>query len=111
MLEKERGNKIRWIKPEGQFVVKTKYDKNQVKKPLIQSPQRQKTIDMAQSNSFSNIDIKAGMKVFINICQSPEIKDASIQKNNVTRNNAKGQSWSIPYSLTYGRNDRDKGII
>lgn len=108
MLEKERGNKIRWIKPEGQFVVKTKYDKNQVKKPLIQSPQRQKTIDMAQSNSFSNIDIKAGMKVFINICQSPEIKDASIQKNNVTRNNAKGQSWSIPYSLTYGRNDRDK---
>jgi len=108
MLEKERGNKIRWIKPEGQFVVKTKYDKNQVKKPLIQSPQRQKTIDMAQSNSFSNMDIKAGMKVFINICQSPEIKDASLQKNNVTRNNAKGQSWSIPYSLTYGRNDRDK---
>eukprot|EP00833_Pecoramyces_ruminatium_P004538 jgi/Orpsp1_1/1178570/evm.model.c7180000065892.2 len=108
LLEKERGNNIRWVKPEGQFVVKTKYDKNQVKTPLIQSPQRQKTIDMSQGSSFSNIEIKPGMKVFINICQSPEIKDAALQKNNVTKNNARGQSWSIPYSLTYGRNDKDK---
>jgi len=107
MLEKERGNNIRWIKPEGQFVVKTKYDKNQVKAPLIQSPQRQKTID--QTNSFSSIDIKPGLKVFINICQSSEIKDATLQKSNVVKNNSRGQSWSIPYSLTYGRNDKDKG--
>jgi len=109
ILEKERGNNIRWVNPEGQFVVKTKYDKNQAKTPLIQSPQRQKTIDMSKgSSSFSNLEIKPGMKVFINICQSPEIKDATIQKNNVTKNNTKGQSWSIPYSLTYGRNDKDK---
>lgn len=65
---------------------------------------------MSQGSSFSNIEIKPGMKVFINICQSPEIKDAALQKNNVTKNNARGQSWSIPYSLTYGRNDKDKGI-
>ncbi|ORX54233.1 PIH1-domain-containing protein [Piromyces finnis] len=106
LLEKERGNNIRWVKPEGQFVVKTKYDKNQVKTPLIQSPQRQKTID--QTNSISSIDIKPGLKVFINICQSSEIKDALLQKSNVTKNNSRGQSWSIPYSLTYGRNDKDK---
>jgi hypothetical protein len=109
LLEKERGNNIRWVKPEGQFVVKTKYDKNQKKTPLIQSPQRQKTIDMSDGNSsFARLEIKPGMKVFINICQSPEIKDAMLQKSNVTKNNARGQNWSIPYSLTYGRNDKDK---
>ncbi|KAJ3035848.1 Protein kintoun [Rhizophlyctis rosea] len=41
-------------------------------------------------------------KLFINICSSPEIAIAS-----VSGKNAKGQNWSIPYTLSAGREDVD----
>ncbi len=77
-LEAERGNDIRWLKPEPHFVIKT---------------------SCAGSDGNET-------KLFINICSSTEIDPPKATPK--TDGNRSGQQWSLPYSLTQLRNDVDK---
>ncbi|TPX36674.1 hypothetical protein SmJEL517_g01190 [Synchytrium microbalum] len=79
-LEAEQGNKVRFVKPTEGHVLKTKFQK--------------------PPSNMANID-----KVFINMCTSPEISKAKAKTKSV--NGKKGQSWSIPYSLSSPREDVD----
>ncbi|KAI8898428.1 PIH1 family [Globomyces pollinis-pini] len=77
-LEAEKGNNVRYVKPEPWCVIKTK-----------------------QLNIEHQIDkSNPNEKVFINICSSPEIQESKFNQQN--------KSWSIPYSLAKGREDYDK---
>ena len=49
--------------------------------------------------------VESKQKAFINICTSPEIQAASYTLA------GKGQQWSIPYSLSQPREDKDKGKV
>lgn len=81
-LESERGNEITWIRPSpAEFVVKTR-----------QLMSKMKTAEPI-----------AELKVFINMCHSPEIAVPSMQLIDGR------QFWSLPYSLSKAREDFDKG--
>ena len=47
-------------------------------------------------------------KVFINVCQSSTVAKATATITQ--RPEGKGQTWSIPYSLTTVREDVDHGV-
>ncbi|KAI8838793.1 pre-RNA processing PIH1/Nop17-domain-containing protein [Chytriomyces cf. hyalinus JEL632] len=85
-LEADRGNNIRWVKPTPGRVLKTRFKSKPVKTSELR-------------------DIE---KVFINMCTSSEIEEASIARPDETKNGERGQQWSIPYSLDAGRVDTDK---
>ena len=85
-MEADRGNNIRWVKPTAGYVLKTEYEK---------PPNPDGVPD----------DVS---KVFINVCSSVEIAEASAQ-NRTVRDGKSGESWSIPYSLVAGRIDVDHG--
>ncbi|KAJ3095994.1 hypothetical protein HDU97_006322 [Phlyctochytrium planicorne] len=83
MLEAERGNDIRWVKPNPWKVIKTKY---------VRPPD---PVDVSKEIS----------KVFVNVCSSTEIANGTSKK--VKRDGKVGESWSIPYSLSSPRVDSD----
>ncbi|KAJ3085008.1 hypothetical protein HK100_009195, partial [Physocladia obscura] len=49
-------------------------------------------------------------KVFVNIAFCSEIEEAKPSSGSENNGQKKGQAWSIPYSLTPGRVDVDKGL-
>ncbi|KAI8620062.1 pre-RNA processing PIH1/Nop17-domain-containing protein [Chytriomyces sp. MP71] len=85
-LENDRGNSIRWVKPTPGRVLKTRFTDKPAK----------------LASELKDVD-----KVFVNLCTSTEIEDASMGGVE-TRGEQNGQSWSIPYSLDVGRMDVDK---
>ncbi|TPX70769.1 hypothetical protein CcCBS67573_g06420 [Chytriomyces confervae] len=85
-LEADRGNNIRWVKPTPGRVLKTRF----------------------KSKPAKNSELRDIEKVFINMCTSSEIEEASIARPDETKNGERGQQWSIPYSLDAGRVDVDK---
>lgn len=87
-MEQERGNDIRWVKPEPGFVVKTSV-----------------TEDVKSVSGGPTAAIKSGAKVFVNICSSVEIQQATAKAG---QGEVRGQHWSLPYSLNPPREDRDK---
>ncbi|KAJ3111356.1 Protein kintoun [Phlyctochytrium bullatum] len=82
-LESGRGNSIRWVKPTGWRVLKTRY---------VRPPHPK--------------DVPEGVtKVFVNVCSSSEISPGTSKK--VVKDGKRGESWSIPYSLNQPRADVD----
>ena len=53
-------------------------------------------------------EVSTNKKVFINICQSETIQQAT--STDGVHKKKKGERWSIPYTLTPPRDDLDKGI-
>lgn len=84
-MEQDRGNNIRWVKPTPGHVIKTVY---------VRPPIPDGVPDSVE-------------KVFVNLCTSTEIQEGSMTGVS-ERDGKKGQSWSLPYSLTAGRVDVDK---
>ncbi|KAI9359620.1 pre-RNA processing PIH1/Nop17-domain-containing protein [Zopfochytrium polystomum] len=86
-LERERGNNIRWVKPTPGCVLKTLF-----KRP----PNPPEVPD----------DVS---KVFINLCSSTEVAEATVISTMGHRNGKRGEDWTIPYSLGgQGRMGLDK---
>ncbi|KAL7754302.1 hypothetical protein RI367_000283 [Sorochytrium milnesiophthora] len=84
-LERERGNQVRFIKPEGAFVVKTSWSGADGK-----------------SATAAKLDTD---KVFVNIASSPEVERPSSEAK---RHGSKvGQSWKLPHTMTHERTDAD----
>ncbi|OAJ41567.1 hypothetical protein BDEG_25142 [Batrachochytrium dendrobatidis JEL423] len=77
MLESEKGNDVRYVKPIGVYVIKTATD-------TFESP----------------------VKVFINMCSSVEI-EAAAQSTSKSFSKPGGKHWNIPYSLASPRDDVD----
>ncbi|KAJ3346814.1 Protein kintoun [Entophlyctis luteolus] len=94
-LEADRGNDIRWVKPTPGRVIKTEF---------AAKPNSRKA---GKKSAGSSDVIPDGItKVFINLCTCAEIEEARAGEVDEARS---GRSWSIPYSLTPGRVDMDKG--
>ena len=84
-LERERGARVRWLRPEPVLVLKTR------RLALVED---------------STPESNKGTKVFINVAQSAEIAAAHIKP--VPGGGKKGGAhWDIPYSLSPLKEDRD----
>ncbi len=75
-MEAEKGHSVRFVHPVAGFVAKT--------------------ATVASGGEGTS-------KVFLNLCSSPEIEEATMTAS------SKGQQWQIPYSLSQERKDTDKG--
>lgn len=85
-MERERGQSIRWLHPEPVLVVKTR---------LCQQPDPAK--------------YPLECKVFVNMAQSSHVERAAVNgRRQATTSGAKEQvGWSLPYSLSPLKEDRD----
>jgi hypothetical protein len=130
-LENQRGNSVRWVRPDPGFVVKTTLDLSKMSKnpeyktssgttiPPLSSEELKKNallpdhIQQLLENSLNRQDVSPNedtvLKVFINICSSSEISPPSASPS--TTGIKKGQNWSIPLSLSPPREDFDHGWI
>ncbi len=81
-MEAEKGNAVRFVHPVAGFVAKTS------------------VVAAGEGGAGSQ---EGATKVFLNLCTSPEIAEATMSAS------PKGQQWQIPYSLSQERKDTDKG--
>ncbi|KAJ1512085.1 hypothetical protein HMI54_009018 [Coelomomyces lativittatus] len=86
-LEEERGNSIRWVRPNNQFVIRTK--------ATLSTATKTSTLI---TNEFSGT-------VYINFVSSDEIQIPSSKPS--TNASKIGVTWSLPHSLTLPRPDLD----
>ncbi|KAJ3192437.1 Alpha-mannosidase 2C1 [Irineochytrium annulatum] len=82
-MERERGNDIKWIKPQPGFVVK---------------------LEIETGGKDVNPEAK---KAFINMCHCADVAEAKAEKVK-RKDGATGSSWNIPYSLNQPKADVDK---
>ncbi|KNE65178.1 hypothetical protein AMAG_10831 [Allomyces macrogynus ATCC 38327] len=88
-LERERGHNLRWVRPEGQFVVRT-----------------QRTTDAPLPEGLKPEWIEVTSRVvYINLAASTEIDKPAAKR--VTRGGKVGESWTLPHSMTAPRPEQD----
>ncbi|KAJ3362434.1 Protein kintoun [Allomyces javanicus] len=94
-LERERGHNLRWVRPDGQFVVRT-----------------QRTADAPLPEGLKTEWIEVTSRtVYINLAASTEIEQPAAKR--VTRGGKVGESWTLPHSMTAPRPEQDgegKGV-
>ncbi|KNE54280.1 hypothetical protein AMAG_17644 [Allomyces macrogynus ATCC 38327] len=88
-LERERGHNLRWVRPDGQFVVRT-----------------QRTADAPLPEGLKTEWIEVTSRVvYINLAASTEIEKPVAKR--VMRGGKVGESWTLPHSMTAPRPEQD----
>ncbi|KAJ3373840.1 Protein kintoun [Allomyces arbusculus] len=88
-LERERGHSLRWVRPDGQFVVRT-----------------HRTTDAPLPEGLKTEWIEVTSRVvYINLAASTEIEKPAAKR--VTRGGKIGESWTLPHSMTAPRPEQD----
>lgn len=88
-LESQRGNDVAFLHPTPGFVAKTK---------------------VLNSGTEASKKLEGATKFFVNVCSHPEVNKPKVSGTVFNKDGSrKGQNWSIPYTLSKTRLDKDNG--